>query len=217
VKPLYGCQHDQDLEARLLILTREVNHRAGNLLAVIQGMIRLTEAEDVESFKRILEGRIDAIHTAHQLLSENAWEEVSFWDIMTREFAPYLGVDSDRIRLSGHDAKLNPKRAQNCTMIIHELVTNSLKYGALSNNVGTIDIHWSIEDGNPTVRWKESGGPEIKHPPIREGSGSRMVKALLKTLNAKFEVSWEPDGVRYYYVEYPRLSIVESQLVDCYG
>lgn len=197
-------EFDQQLEDRLIILTREVNHRANNLLSVIQGMIRLTDAPDVATFKEILEGRIKAIHQAHSLLAEHSWEAVSFWDIVGRELAPYLEANSHRIHLSGHDARLDSHRAQTGAMIIHELTTNAVKYGALSNDTGHLTINWSIEDGKKIVRWKESGGPPILTNPTRVGSGTRMLRALSKALNATLETWWEPDGVRYLYTEYPR-------------
>lgn len=183
-------------EDRMMMLVREVDHRANNLLAVVQAMIRLSEAATPEELKEVLAGRIKALGNAHGLLANGRRDGADLESLVGAELAPYCQGTRQRARISGPTLRLNPAAAQTMALVIHELATNAAKYGALSMIEGVVRIRWR----QPTERdlifiWKERGGP-IVSAPGRCGVGIALVEqAVKRQLQGNTQISWEEGGM----------------------
>jgi PAS domain S-box-containing protein len=122
----------KEAEEREKILAREVDHRAKNLLALVQATVQLTHADTVEDFKAAIEGRLQAISNAHTLVAQSRWAGANLHTLVTEELAPYQLEGTSRAHINGPELVLEPKSAQTIAMVLHELMTNAVKYGALS-------------------------------------------------------------------------------------
>jgi PAS domain S-box-containing protein len=186
-------------EQRQALLAREVDHRAKNVLAVVQGLVQLTDARDPAAFKRAVAGRIAALARAHTLLAEDRWHGADLRTLLTGELAPFLG--ERRAALDGPPVALPPGATQPVAMAIHELATNALKYGALSAAAGHLAVSWRLAaraDGVPLLRlrWAETGGPPVRGAPERRGFGSRVLDGTLRAqLGGQVSLRWEAAGL----------------------
>jgi len=183
-------------EERQVFLAREVDHRARNVLAVVQSIMRLTKAPTAQEYIQSVEGRIRALSRAHTLLSESRWEGADLRRLVDEELAPYLNEGSAHIeQVDPSDIFLLPTAAQTLAMILHELATNASKYGALSQGVaGAIGLGWRIEDGSLVIRWVETGVPNSRAPQT-EGYGMRLIRASLQQIGGGASFDWTSDGL----------------------
>jgi two-component sensor histidine kinase len=180
-------------EERQNLLAREVDHRAKNALALAQSIVRLTRGENVESYVRSVEGRINALARVHTVLSLSSWQGAEIGKLIDEELAPYS--TGDQIALNGAEVQLEPATAQTVALALHELVTNSAKYGALSTLTGRLSIVWEIDAGALDIVWAETGGPRVKEPASR-GFGTRSVIASIESqLGGKAEFDWRSEGL----------------------
>ncbi len=198
----YGAHMDitgrKQAEARQVLLARELDHRAKNLLAVVQSAIRLTPAEDAPSFRRALEGRIGALARAHSLLAEARWQGAELRTLIEGELAPFLA--DQRVELRGEALTLPPAAAQPLAMAVHELGTNAMKHGALSVPDGRVAVAWDTAERDGVerlqLRWVERGGPPLAGPPARRGFGSRVLEAVLRgQLGGSVALGWDAAGL----------------------
>jgi two-component sensor histidine kinase/CheY-like chemotaxis protein len=180
-------------EERQNLLAREVDHRAKNALALAQSIVRLTRGENVESYVRSVEGRINALARVHTVLSLSSWQGAEVGKLVDEELAPYsMG---DQIDLCGAEVQLQPATAQTVALALHELVTNSAKYGALSTLTGRLSVSWTIEVDVLDIVWTETGGPRVEKP-ISRGFGTRSVIASIESqLGGKAEFDWRAEGL----------------------
>ena len=189
------------VEERQTLLTRELDHRAKNALAVVQAALRLTPREDAEAFARAVEGRVSALSRAHTLLAEGRWDGAELGALAEGELAPFLAGgagDGPRAELRGPPVSLAPGAAQALSMALHELATNAVKHGALSVPGGRVSLGWSADEaaGLLRLRWAEAGGPLLSNPPTRRGFGSRVLEATLRVqLGGTVVRSWEAPGL----------------------
>ena len=182
-------------EAREKILGREMDHRAKNLLSLVQATVQLTQADTVDNFKAAIWGRLQALANAHSLLAESRWAGASLRSLVTEELAPYTLGGTSRAQIKGPDLVLEPKSAQTIAVVLHELTTNAVKYGALSVPTGRLLIEWSRGETELVIRWSETGGPLVT-PPSRQGFGTRVVGRVVEAeLEGKLEVDWNPGGL----------------------
>ena len=180
-------------EERQNLLTREVDHRAKNALALAQSIVRLTRADNVKTYVNAVEGRINALARVHTILSLSSWQGAEISKLVDQELAPYSM--SDQIRLSGAEVELQPATAQTLALALHELVTNSAKYGALSMLSGQLSIDWESEDDILALTWKETGGPLVRAPTSR-GFGTRSLMASVELqLGGQALFDWRPEGL----------------------
>src|SRR6201991_2472904 len=147
-------------EERQNLLAREVDHRAKNALALAQSIVRLTRGENVKTYIRSVEGRINALARVHTVLSLSSWQGAEIRKLIDEELAPYSV--GNQIALSGPEVQLRPATAQTVALALHELVTNSAKYGALSTLAGRLSVSWQIEAGVLDIVWVETGGPRVE-------------------------------------------------------
>src|SRR6059058_1896657 len=157
-------------EERQNLLAREVDHRAKNALALAQSIVRLTRGENVKTYIRSVEGRINALARVHTVLSLSSWQGAEIRKLIHEELAPYS--TGEQIDLSGPEVQLEPATAQTVALALHELVTNSAKYGALSALSGRLSVNWEDQAGVLKIRWVEIGGPPVVRP-VSRGFGTR--------------------------------------------
>lgn len=187
----------REAEQRRTLLVREVDHRARNVLAIVQSIIRMTKERTIEAYVSMVTGRISALSIAHGLLAESRWEGANLRRLASEELAPYRGNDNERISIDGSDVVLRPEVAQTIALALHELATNAVKYGALSDGAGVVSVSWSLEDGQLTLRWVESGGPTVCTPTSR-GYGTKVIDAsIAKQLGGTADFEWRATGLEF--------------------
>ena len=180
-------------EERQNLLAREVDHRAKNALALAQSIVRLTRAGDVKNYVQAVEGRISALARVHTILSLSNWEGAEIGRLVKEEIAPY--ASGGQITLQGAEVQLAPATAQTLALALHELVTNSAKYGALSAVSGRLKIRWDVRGDALQLVWEERGGPSVEKP-ISRGFGTRSVIASIESqLGGKADFDWRPEGL----------------------
>jgi PAS domain S-box-containing protein len=199
---------EREAAERQILLAREVDHRAKNVLAVVQSVLRLTRADSPRAFARAVEGRVAALARAHQLLARSRWDGADLVELLGEEFAPYTARGRGRTRggerclLDGPPLRLGPEAVQPFAMVAHELATNSAKHGALSVPGGLLRITWHLAPREPggaawlQLSWVESGGPPVPGAPQRFGFGSRVVAATVeRQLGGEVRFDWAPEGL----------------------
>ncbi len=187
-------------QAREKMLVREVEHRARNLLAVVQGIIALSRADTVAELKDGLSKRIRALAQTNGAIAAADWEGADLVDILETELAPYRNNDGSNVSLDGASVILEPATAQSLTLIIHELSTNAAKYGCLSAASGQLDVNWTVSPNEGPNRllklsWSEKGGPPVA-PPERKGFGTTVIGVFgQERAGSKVDFSWMPEGL----------------------
>jgi PAS domain S-box-containing protein len=180
-------------EERQNLLAREVDHRAKNALALAQSIVRLTRGEDVKDYIQAVEGRINALARVHTILSLSSWQGAEIGRLIDEEIAPYS--TGDQITLVGPEIQLQPATAQTLALALHELVTNSAKYGSLSVLPGRLNIQWRVQADGLHLIWEEHGGPQVAKP-ISRGFGTRSVIASIESqLGGRADFDWRPEGL----------------------
>ncbi|MBL8770685.1 MAG: PAS domain-containing protein [Phenylobacterium sp.] len=178
-------------EAREL-LAREVDHRARNVLTIIQSVVRLTDASGPDDLRAVISGRVDAIARAQGSLAKSNWEGARFEDVIRQELAACARVE--HVHLEGPDLYLSAEQVQPLSMIVYELSTNAMKYGALSAPEGAVSIRWTGSGRDWKLTWTEAGGPVVAQP-TRAGFGSRLIANLARQLGGAATFTWEPTGL----------------------
>jgi two-component sensor histidine kinase len=184
-------------EEHLRLLLREVDHRANNLLAVVQSIVTLTKVSSLEALnlKRDLLGRIQALARAHQLLAGSRWRGAQMGELIEEELRPYTLGDGERAHAEGPSMALSPAEAEAVAMAIHELATNAAKYGALSTEGGHVEVTWELGgDGGRRLRWQEDGGPPVIKP-ARHGLGVRLLERAFAASEGHTRLHWRPEGI----------------------
>nr|WP_234890783.1 CheR family methyltransferase [Agrobacterium vitis] len=184
-----------EAEEHQKVLISELNHRVKNMLAVVISVANQTleKATTPTEFTNALTGRLHAMARAYGLLSRANWKDASVRNLVQQEAEAF---DSKRFHAEGPDVKLSPQQGLSIGMVIHELVTNAAKYGALSKTSGTVRTRWSINDGTFRLVWEEKDGPAVAQPD-HEGFGLSLVKGEIGyRLGGKVETSFDPEGLR---------------------
>jgi PAS domain S-box-containing protein len=189
-----------DSQARQQLMNREMAHRMKNTLAMVQAIVGQTlrrtanTQEAIQSINR----RLAALGYAHTALTRTRWGNASIMEVIEGATAAHR-ADSARVRLKGPKMDIGAKAVLAITLALHELSTNAAKYGALSNDSGSVAIEWSVTGGAADSRfrlsWTERGGPPVS-PPQQRGFGSRLVAdSIGGDLKGEAKLSFEPDGV----------------------
>ena len=172
--------HTKRNEAHLQLVKNELNHRVRNMLAMTKAMISLSakSATDVPTFASSLEGRVSALARTHDILANSANEPISIRKLFQIELGAFAGLE-DRVTLKEQvDSSLLGSSAEKFSLVIHELITNALKYGALSNADGTVEVTIDRDGSDVRVVWRERGGPPVKEP-VHRGFGSSLIERVL--------------------------------------
>jgi PAS domain S-box-containing protein len=180
---------------QIATLAREAEHRSKNLLANVQAMVNLSQADAVADLKKAIGGRIHALANVHSLFVATRWIGAELSTIAGHELAPYSTGGDKRVRIDGPQVLLEPDIAQAVAVTLHELATNAAKYGALSTANGHIDLKWSHEaNGRLKLRWIETGGPTVE-PPTRRGFGRRVIEQMIAQLKGESRFDWRAEGL----------------------
>src|SRR4051812_5353253 len=177
------------------LLLGELSHRVKNMLAVVRGIAlhSLGSGRPLGEAREILEQRLTALATAHGLLTATDWRGASLRDLVAAEIAPYEG----RVAVEGSEVMLPPNVALSLALVLHELATNALKYGALSAPGGRVRVRWSRQGGKLRLAWREEGGPAVV-PPTRRGFGSMLIeRSVAHNLGGTARLDFRPEGLAY--------------------
>jgi PAS domain S-box-containing protein len=184
---------------RQTFLMHELNHRVKNTLASVQSIAHLTlrAGRNLVDIREQLTARLVALAGAHDILTRENWEAANLADIVAAAIEPY-DAPSSRFRIEGPTVRIAPKAAVALALALHELVTNALKYGALSVDGGWVTIAWRLEIGAAetlVLDWRERGGPPVA-PPTRTGFGMRLLEhGLVTEFGGEAQLTFEPEGL----------------------
>jgi len=185
------------------LLAGEMSHRVKNLLAIAAGLTEITSRSTATSsdMARELTQRLTALGRAHDLvrpLPGGQGEAALLGDLLSVLLAPYddLGAFTGRIRVAVERMGVGETAATSLALVVHELATNALKYGSLSEKTGTLDVSSTTEDGELRVIWMERGGPSVSSTPKRAGYGSKLVdRAMSRQLGGSIGHDWSSGGL----------------------
>ncbi len=203
-------------EDQIDLLLREVNHRAKNMLALVQAIARQTVAADPQNFIERFGERVRALSASQDLLVKTKWKGVNLADLVRSQLAHFKDAIDTRIELEGPPVFISASAAQTIGMALHELATNAGKYGALSAGDGRVEITWNLErwDGSEdrfVMSWRERAGPPVKAPTIT-GFGSTVISRMAKvSLDADVELNYPLEGLRWR-LECPAGKVLEPNV-----
>jgi PAS domain S-box-containing protein len=182
-------------EEQRTLLINELNHRVKNTLATVQSLAMQTLREDEQNKEplALFNSRLATLSRAHDILTNENWKGAQLRQIVDQSIAPFR--TTDRIDVGGPDTRVTPKQALALSIVLHELGTNAMKYGALSDQAGRITLAWSVDEGALHMSWRESGGPPVA-PPTRRGFGTRLIEqSLSNDLGGEARILYLPAGV----------------------
>jgi PAS domain S-box-containing protein len=200
-------------ENQINLLLREVNHRAKNMLALVQAMARQTAANDPQNFVERFGERVRALAASQDLLVKAEWKGVDLGELICSQLAHFKDLIGRRIELRGPQLFISAPAAQTIGMALHELATNAGKYGALSAGEGRIAVDWALDGGEGddarfALSWREEGGPPVAAP-TQSGFGSTVIGPMAKmSLDADVELSYAPEGL-LWRLECPAANVLE--------
>jgi len=187
-----GAQERQEL------LIAELNHRVRNILNLIRGVVTQSRSSELsgEEFAALVGSRIQALARAHDQITTSNWGPGSLRNLILLEAGAYLGEKADRLVLEGADVLLEPQAFSTMALVVHEMMTNSAKYGALCDRYGRVDIRWERDALDYLVlHWRESGGPTVQAPK-RRGFGTTIIeRSIPYELQGTAEIRYELTGV----------------------
>jgi PAS domain S-box-containing protein len=184
-------------EKRQALLMGELTHRVKNTLTLVMAIAHRTIAgsSGMEDFRTAFGRRLDALAATHTLLAGDVWNGLTLEELIAAELAPYVTVGSERVHLDGVGVRVVPDVAVALGLIFHELVTNAVKYGALSNDAGRIVIRARQHAGLVEIVWEETGGPPVS-PPERMGFGQTLIaRGLGNHGEQATKVEFRPEGL----------------------
>jgi two-component sensor histidine kinase len=157
----------------------------------------LASSPSPQDFTEKFVRRIDALGRTHSLLSREQWGNVQLCEVARESLEPYILEDKNRVKLNGPPVALDPKSALALGMVFHELATNAMKHGALSNRDGKVAMGWGLNgDHRVALDWQEADGPQVS-PPVQGGFGSRLIRLeLTHELSGDVELIFDPRGLK---------------------
>ena len=195
-------------EEQRRLLAEELTHRVKNSMATMQSIAHQTlrNAATLDGARETLDARLASLAAAHDVLTRESWVGATLGEIVEGALQPFRNGAARRFTIAGPQVWLSPRASLAFVMALHELATNAVKYGALSNDVGRIVLDWGLDEDRPSarlwLRWEEHGGPPVAKP-ARSGFGSRMIeRALAMELGDTASVEYRPGGV-VFTVEAP--------------
>jgi len=190
-------------EEHRAVLARELTHRVKNTLATVGAVVSQTlrDATSLADAREAVSGRIASLSMAHELLIKDEVEGAAIGDVVEKVLSPFSDREGKRIAMDGPVIHLTPEVTLALSMALHELATNAVKYGALSQAFGRVNIRWTMigEDADRrfTFAWVEEGGPPV-NPPTRVGFGTRMIERVLsRHVRGRAEIAYPVEGVRF--------------------
>jgi two-component sensor histidine kinase len=197
---MVDLSHRKAAEKQQVLLMRELDHRVKNTLTLVASICNRTasNSDTVEAFQKAFSGRIQALAATHTLLLGNSWSFLNLGDIVMTELAPYIEATTEQVTIDGLNIAVTPHCAIAFGLIVHELTTNAVKYGALSQEEGHVTVRAvgrdSEKNGAFVLEWRESGGPRVMSPE-RKGFGHTVVERSLQYSGGGAEFDFDPAGV----------------------
>jgi PAS domain S-box-containing protein len=187
-------------EERQKLLVAELDHRVKNVLVRVAAIVTETceGSSSMDNFIKAIGGRIQSMAAAHALLSKGRWHGVGIADLIRDQLAPY--TTRRNVTIQGPDVMLAAATTQAVAMVVHELATNAVKFGALSRPGGRVSIDWGTPSGGDgaadlMVEWRETGGPPVSKP-TQSGFGTSLIGELIShELGGTVNLAFDPDGV----------------------
>jgi two-component sensor histidine kinase len=182
------------------IMVEELHHRVKNILATVQAIASqsLRAARSIEEGRHAIENRLQALGRVHDLLLRTNWSKAKMEDILRAGIAPFETPEAPQIAMRSVDIDVAAAAALPLAMVLNELCTNALKYGALSRPAGRVEIDATVPRGTTFLLvWAEKGGPTVQEP-TRRSFGSKLIEqAFAAQLRGKARLEFQPSGVRY--------------------
>jgi PAS domain S-box-containing protein len=200
----------REREEKEHLLMREINHRAKNMLSVVDAIAHQTATKNPEDFVARFSERIQALSANQDLLIRNEWKGVEVEDLVRAQLAHFADLIGSRIVMHDPKLRLNASAAQAVGLALHELATNAGKYGALSTNTGRVDIRWGCDGDTLTMSWIERDGPPVSAPKGR-GFGTIVMKAMAeRSVDGTVQLDYAPSGL-IWSLKCPAASALESR------
>jgi two-component sensor histidine kinase len=192
-----GIRREMLLNEQLSLVGRELRHRMKNMLAVAEALSHQTGryASSVEEFDRKLVGRLRALVTAQELLADETAEHAALDKVIAAAIAPYLTESRLAGPVAGPELQIDRDLVVPLALILNELATNAIKYGALSTPAGVLKLDWRRRGDRAEIHWVEQHGPPVRSP-AREGFGSRLLRSALPRARGGVQLHFEPSGLR---------------------
>jgi len=187
-------------EKQQLLLMGELDHRVKNTLALVLSICKRTASteETVDGFQSAFSGRIQALAATHNLLADRSWSSISIAEVVSAELEPFVSSAQARLTVEGLDAWVMPRAAIALGLVVHELATNAVKYGALSNESGRVlvNVTKSADEAWLGIEWLESGGPAVRAPSKRGFGQTVITRSLQYMPSGGADIEYPPAGVR---------------------
>ncbi|AMN38980.1 HWE histidine kinase domain-containing protein [Rhodoplanes sp. Z2-YC6860] len=186
-------------QERQELMVAELNHRVRNILSLVRGLVNQSKSttNSAEEFASVLGGRIQALARAHDQITSLNWAPAALRALVESEAGAYLGDRAGRVSMGGPDVALDPKAFSTMALVVHEMMTNSAKYGALADSTGKVEVSWRLDaNSSLIIDWSESGGPPVQ-PPSRRGFGTTIIERSIPfDLNGDAELRFDLLGVQ---------------------
>ncbi len=187
----------KEREEKEHLLMREINHRAKNMLSVVDAIAHQTATRNPEDFIERFSERIQALSANQDLLVRNEWNGVEIEDLVRAQLAHFADLIGSRIAMHGPKLRLNPASAQAIGLALHELATNAGKYGSLSTDAGRVDVSWASDGETLTMSWTECEGPLVSAP-TRRGFGTIVMETMAeRSVDGKVDLDYAPSGLTW--------------------
>ncbi len=188
-----------EAERQQRILKHELIHRMKNMLAVISSMVShsILSARSVPHAAEVTAARLAAYARVQEVFSEGAWSDADLHEVVAAAIAPHLNGMENRLTFNGPSVRLNAQHSLAIALAVHELATNAVKYGALSNGSGRVSVQWCMDEARFVFDWHELDGPEIS-PPKERGFGSILTDRIVPSYFSGRAIKvFDPKGLRY--------------------
>jgi PAS domain S-box-containing protein len=200
----------KEREEKEHLLMREINHRAKNMLSVVDAIAHQTATRNPEDFVERFSERIQALSANQDLLVRNEWNGVEVEDLVRAQLAHFAGLIGSRIAVHGPRLRLNAASAQAIGLALHELATNAGKYGSLSTDAGRVDVSWGSDGDTLTMSWTEHDGPLVSAPK-RRGFGTIVMETMAeRSVDGKVDLDYAPSGLTWR-LTCPAANALEAQ------
>jgi PAS domain S-box-containing protein len=194
----FGSQKDvterrrvEALEATERRLLMEVDHRAMNVMAIVQSVVRMSRGDTMEAYAASIQGRVDALARAHRLLAQGGWSGATLDELVMAEMEPY----GERVQVEGSPVALAPRLVQPIALVLHELVANATLHGALSQQNGTIAVRWHTDGDRAVLQWREDSEKPVT-PPRSVGFGIGTINGVIgRQLGGTVKLEWAEHGL----------------------
>jgi PAS domain S-box-containing protein len=187
----------KEREEKEHLLMREINHRAKNMLSVVDAIAHQTATRNPEDFVERFSERIQALSANQDLLVRNEWNGVEIEDLVRAQLALFADLIGSRIGVHGPKLRFKAASAQAIGLALHELATNAGKYGALSTDTGRVDVRWGTSGDIFTMSWTERDGPPVSTPK-RRGFGTIVMEAMTeRSVDGTVDLDYAPSGVTW--------------------